>query len=484
MNKDTYPFQVLKLSLVFLLLVFSSFSGIEEKFSRINASNEENLLENSSRIEKDGWILLHLKGKPEALGFQQGSLLAEEIDDAFSALKPFLEHTTHRDWAFYHDAARDIFWNHIEKEYQDELEGIAKGLRSKGKKYDRYDITALNGYMELSEYYVPFLENQKHPGSSLNKAPGNCSAFIANGKYTEDGKIVMGHNNWTDYALGERWNIILDIQPEKGNRIFMDAFPGFIHSGDDFAENSAGILITETTITQFNGFDTHGVPEFMRARKSEQYSSSIEDFIRIMMDHNNGAYANDWLVGDTKTNEIARLELGLKNHKVWKTKDGMFFGSNFALNPKLIREETNFNPKDSANSPNTRRVRYEKLMEEEKGKINIESGKILESDHFDPLLGVNKGNRCVICGHVDTDPKGCPEWDWAPFYPGGAVQGKLTTAGLASHFQFWAHMGHPCGEDFIASTFLHLHPEYNWQKDYLRDMKAYPWSLMDANSPQ
>jgi hypothetical protein len=48
--------------------------------------------------------------------------------------------------------------------------------------------------------------------------------------------------------------------------------------------------------------------------------------------------------------------------------------------------------------------------------------------------------------------------------------------------QFWAHMGHPCGEDFIASTFLAKHPEYSWQKDYLRDMKAYPWSLMDAKT--
>ena len=43
----------------------------------------------------------------------------------------------------------------------------------------------------------------------------------------------------------------------------MDGMPGLIHSGDDFGVNSAGIMITETTISQFNGFDPGGIPEFV-----------------------------------------------------------------------------------------------------------------------------------------------------------------------------------------------------------------------------
>ena len=39
------------------------------------------------------------------------------------------------------------------------------------------------------------------------------------------------------------------------------------------------------------------------------------------------------------------------------------------------------------------------------------------------------------------------------YYPMGAVQGKVTTADLAKQMQFWAHMGHPCGQDFIGATF-------------------------------
>jgi len=44
----------------------------------------------------------------------------------------------------------------------------------------------------------------------------------------------------------------------------------------------------------------------------------------------------------------------------------------------------------------------------------------------------------------------------------------------------WAHMGHPCGRDFVAAEFLTKHPEYGWQRPYLRDMKAWPWTLFEA----
>ena len=78
-----------------------------------------------------------------------------------------------------------------------------------------------------------------------------------------------------------------------------------ITSDDDFGVNSAGIMITETTITQFEGWDPQGKPEFMRSRKALQYASSIDDYVRIIKEGNNGGYANDWLIGDRKTGEIA-----------------------------------------------------------------------------------------------------------------------------------------------------------------------------------
>ncbi len=61
-----------------------------------------------------------------------------------------------------------------------------------------------------------------------------------------------------------------------------------------------------------------------------------------MKEGNNGGYANNWLLADIKNNEIASLELGLKNVTLERKKDGYFVGSNFPVNEKLIREETEF----------------------------------------------------------------------------------------------------------------------------------------------
>ncbi|MBM4161371.1 MAG: peptidase C45 [Ignavibacteria bacterium] len=438
-------------------------------------------LKESYRQERNGWIYVHLEGTPRQVGFQHGYHLASEIDEVLQMFAFYFEKgSAQKPWTFFREAAERVFWPKLEQEYQQEIEGIVEGLVTQGYKYDKFDITALNANIEIASYYLPWLANKVKQDSMKNQAPGRCSAFIATGSYTDDGKIVIAHNNWSDYMVGQRWNVIVDISPVSGHRILMDCMPGFIHSGDDFAINDAGLLYTETTITQFHGFDESGTPEFMRARKAAQYGSSIDDFIEIMTTNNNGAYANDWLVGDTKTNEIARLELGLKNHRVWRTFDGMYEGSNFPIDEKLIKEETTFNPNDRTVSANSRKIRWAQLMKENKGKINIELAKQFEGDHFNTELNKIVIDGSVLCGHVDRDPRGAPEWSSPPFFPTGAVQAKATTAALAKEMKLWARMGHPCGEDFMALPFFEKHPEFKWQEKFLKDMKGQPWTLFEA----
>ena len=154
--------------------------------------------------------------------------------------------------------------------------------------------------------------------------------------------------------------IAWDIEPDQGYRMVMDGLPGMIMSGDAFALNSVGMLITETTITGYRGFDWKKTPEFVRIRRAVQYSASIDDFYRIMGEDNNGALANTWLVGDLKTGEIGKLDLGLKHQRLWRTNDGVFTGANYATDEALLKDETTFHPADVTTSPATRRVRWEK----------------------------------------------------------------------------------------------------------------------------
>ena len=213
-------------------------------------------------------------------------------------VKPLLKQLTKKDWQFYRDAAEKILWPKIDQEYQQELDGIVAGVaaRGAGATVDRADIVALNGMLELAYYYAPWFDKQTSHAPTV-KSPNSCSAFIATGAYTKDHRIVIGHNAWTDYIVGSRWNIVFDIVPLHGHRMYMDGLPGIIVSDDDFGMNSNGMVVTETTITLFEGFDPNGTPEFFRARKALQYSNSIDDYVKTMLDGNNGGYANDWLVG-------------------------------------------------------------------------------------------------------------------------------------------------------------------------------------------
>ncbi len=433
-------------------------------------------LKGAYRFERGGWIYVHLEGPPAQLGYQHGYLLAAEIEDLLRVTKPFLLKSSKKDWGFYRDASETMLWPKIDAEFQQELDGIVAGAQAKGVKLDRWDIVALNALEELPYYYVPWME-KKQGKKPTTHAPGNCSAFIATGSCTRDQKIVMGHNAWTNYITGERWNIIYDLTPEKGYRILQDGLPGIIISDDDFGVNSAGLMVTETTITGFELFDPKGSPEFFRARKALQYSKSIDDYVRIMLDGNNGGYANDWLVGDNKTGEIALFELGLKEHSVRRTKDGYFVGSNFPVDPKLIEREAKFNVNDKQNSPNARRARWEQLIAENKGKIDPEIGKKMESDDYDVIEKRRGPSERSLCGSVDTSPRGTPEWDWGKFYPGGTVQAKVMDSAMAAKMQMWAFAGRPCGAPFQAEPYLAQHPEYGWMKGLLRDMLPGPWTL-------
>ena len=85
-------------------------------------------------------------------------------------------------------------------------------------------------------------------------------------------------------------------------------------------------------------------------------------------------------------------------------------------------------------------------------------------------------NERTLCGCVDRSPRGVPEWDWTPYFPGGTVQAKVVDSAMAARMEFWASMGHGCGGDFVADTFLKAHPEYDWIRGLLKDMPARPWT--------
>jgi len=72
---------------------------------------------------------------------------------------------------------------------------------------------------ELDWYWWP--KEKKKMGSTAPSSPKqSCSSFIATGRMTADGGIVLGHNSMVDYpeATG---NVIMDLAPSQGHRMLM-----------------------------------------------------------------------------------------------------------------------------------------------------------------------------------------------------------------------------------------------------------------------
>jgi hypothetical protein len=264
----------------------------------------------------------------------------------------------------------------------------------------------------------------------------------------------------------------------------MQSFAGFIHSATDFFVTDAGLVGSETTIGGFFPFDEKGVPEFSRMRHATQYASSIDEWCDIMKKGNNGGYANAWLIGDVNTNEIARLELGLKYVGFEKKKDGYFTGSNVAEDLKILRFETKSRETNIKSSDIARRVRWKQLMNENTGKININLAEKFEADHFDTYLNSSEPGSRTLCAHYYLDSNNqTPGWD-EPFYPAGVLDGKVIDSKMAKQMSFMAKWGSACDLPFDAKAFLEEHPQYDWAKGLFKDRPTQPWTTFKAGEKE
>jgi hypothetical protein len=299
-----------KKAIILLLSVFICSTLVHSQTNDQLSNEQKTWLSKANRHEKNGWIYLHIEGSPEERGFQHGYLLSKEIKESIRVLSEVWKYQTAMKWSWFVDSAHDILTTKTDPENLAEIDGMVEGMKAAGAMTSRDEMVSLNGYAELIGYWWPLVKDSIGVNTP-DPLKQSCSSFIATGKMTKDGGIVLGHNTM-NYFYYPICNIILDILPEKGHRILMQTIPGFIHSKTDFFITDAGIVGSETTIGGFFPFDTKGVPEFSRMRTATQYASSIDEWCEIMKKGNNGGYANAWLIGDVNTNEIARLELGLK----------------------------------------------------------------------------------------------------------------------------------------------------------------------------
>lgn len=496
-------------------------------------------IKNGTKSEINGWKCITIKGTPYARGYAHGHLLKKELEEIRNMLKYSLYEDYGRPFETFVEISNDFFKPQIKTNFPElyqEMEGIAKGsgqnidfivlwncfvsldylYASLSQILEARNDKALNEkYEKLLDIHMEGLKTWSYGSSQLSKVSGEgggvlrklkggnkggnkggdkgngwsgaddrCSAFIAVGSYTKDGKIVCAHNTFDNFIDGQYFNIIITIAPSSGHRMMFQGAPGYIFSGTDFFTCSSGIFGTETTLGGFNAYENKD-PICCRIRQAMQYGNTLDDYVAHLTKNNSGDYASTWYLGDTNANEIMRIELGLKYTPVERTKNGYFIGFNAAYDPRIRNlESVNSGYDDIRRHQGARRVRLEQLMREHKGAIDENVAKQIIADHYDVYL--NKINLCsrTVCSHYELDDRAfMSQADRPkPYAPRGAVDGKVITSNLARELKFMGIWGSSCGTPFYKDDFCERNLQWESLKPYLHDRISQPWTTFSMLS--
>lgn len=462
-------------------------------------------VKNGIKRSENGWIYISIYGNPYERGYAHGLLLSNEIKVAIDTYKFSIFDSHGMPFDFFVKVSNYVFKKPTEENFPEifeELKGITDGANENGANITLDELILFNNSASLDYAlsklaslltYIP--ELQEKYGNLITIMPtgaregggkgssDKCSGFIAVGSYTKDGKIVCAHNSFDNFISGQFFNVIIDLHPKKGHRILYQAAPGYISSQTDFFVTSGGFIGTETTIGGFVPYENKD-PITCRIRNCMQYANTLDDYVEMLKKNNSGDYANSWLIGDIKNNEIMRIELGLNFVNVEKLKDGYFIGFNAAYDERIRNLEcVNSGFDDIRRHQGARKVRLEQLMEEHKGQIDLDIAKDIIADHFDIYLNkINPSSR-TSCGHYELDDRAfMSQADRPlPYQPRGAVDGTACDSDTAKEMGFFARWGTSCGTAFNRDDFIKKNIQWKRYGPYLLDRPSQPWTLFKSS---
>jgi hypothetical protein len=423
------------------------------------------------RYPQAGWIVVHVEGSPYDRGYQHGHLLAREIVDYIKAIAAQRSAKAPKEaWHDLRILCDALFLRRYDAEYIEEMKGIADGAAAAGAKFDDrrldlLDIVTLNSDVEVG-FLEPALQasatgidrakfaapQYSQPRAKLKE---HCSAFVANGPATADGKIVLGHITMSDLGYVRHFNIWLDIQPAGGHRVVFQTFPGGIQSGLDYYLCDSGLIVCETTVTQTR-FNSAGQSLASRIRRAVQYADTIDQAVEILGNDSNGLYTNQWLFGDINTNEIAMFELGTSHTRLWRSSrnewpdgtTGFYWGCNNLRDLDVAKEtvpDLGGKPANLVRYPRQRDKAWLSLFERHKG-------------HIDEAFAFAAFTTPPLAGFPSCDA-------------------KFTTAALAKNLESWALFGPPLGKTWDAT------PKEKQKYPDIEPLISNDWALLRVTPP-
>lgn len=466
---------------VFFLLLCAQRANAEDVFTAVRELPTKPFTPDPSSVERfgpayrypqAGWTVVHIEGEPYERGVQYGRLMAAEIVDYLGTIGeqygPKEPKEAYKQLRTLSDA---LFLRQYNPEFLEEMKGIADGANAAGAKFDGRALDLVDLVVLNSEIEVAFLDGAvsatptglegktfKEPQYDKPKVikKDRCSAFAATGRATADGKIVFGHITMWGLLQASRYNVWLDVKPAKGHRVAMQTYAGGIMSGMDYYIADSGLMLAETTIEQ-TPFNPKGESLVSRCRRAMQYGNTVDDVVSILSKDNNGLYTNEWLIGDSNTNEIAMFELGTNATKLWRSSknewlagaEGFYWGCNNTKDLK-VRLETKSDltgrPTSMVFRPSERDCKWLELYQKHKGKIDASFGRLA--------------------------------FTTAPLAASSSLDAKFTTSDLVKGMKSYALFGPP-----RADVWAPKEEQVEKNGDAIRSMVGNDWTMLDMTRP-
>jgi predicted choloylglycine hydrolase len=326
-----------------------------------STTDGKSLMEGASLQEKEGLLVLHLKGTPYQMGYQHGTLLREHIKIVYQDyLLGILREKSKDNKKFkagfnYFKHKAKILEKFIPQEYKEEMRGIADGS---GLSYN--DILIIHTFLDVIS----------QPRFSKKGMFKSCTNFVVLNKASADAHLIHGRNlSWPSRGILENQSVVIFYQPQNGNAFVAMGWPGIC--GVLTAMNEKGLTLGETSVGTAE-FSLSGVPIFFLLRQALQYSDTLYDAISIIASTNRTT-GYTLTLSDAKLNKACVLEFTAEHYKVrFPTDDYLVSTNHYQDNFLFDTMKLVFPDKKLEDSSSYQRlIRMQELIKNNFGIIDI-----------------------------------------------------------------------------------------------------------------
>jgi hypothetical protein len=180
------------------------------------------------------------------------------------------------------------------------------------KKIDPIDFNIMNSFGDVfdikDKYKRPsFEEMTKDEIYEYFLLNNHCSALFKTKYDLSD--VFFGHNSWYYFNMMTRifkeYNLNFNDRSINAHNVMFSSYPGSVVSNDDFYLTSKGLIVIETTNSNYNKSSYDLITEesllcWQRVQLSNRMAKTAKEWTEIFSQFNSGTYNNQYMILDTK----------------------------------------------------------------------------------------------------------------------------------------------------------------------------------------